>query len=187
MAKPNIVFINGSIREGSFHGRLARYMSRLLSDRIELHEAPIDRLPLYTPDRDNDEDRPGRWQQFRETIADCDGVLIGSPEYNRSMSGALKNAIDVGSRPYGKGVLIGKPAAVFSTSPGMTGAENGNLSLLPCLKTLNMPNLGQPEAYWGGISNDKIDEDGNIHDDGLKKVVDQFAKAAADWFEKHAG
>lgn len=177
MTKPTIAFINGSIREASLNRRIGKAITQMTADKLTIHEVPIGSLPLYNPDIDKDGERPEAWQTFRDAVAKSDGVLFGSPEWNRSMTGALKNAIDVGSRPKGKGQLIGKPCAVFSATPGSTGAENGNLALLPCIKTLDMPDMGQPEAYYGGVNDDKIDLDGTINDDGLKTQVQKFADA----------
>ncbi|WP_265571268.1 NADPH-dependent FMN reductase [Sphingomicrobium nitratireducens] len=186
MAKPKVAFICGSIREKSFNRRLGKAVAAMTADRFEIVDVPIGELPLYNQDTDGD-DRPPEWEAYRDMVRECDAVLFASPEYNRSMTGALKNAIDVGSRPKGKGVLIGKPCAVFSATPGSTGAENGNLALLPCIKTLDMPDMGQPEAYWGGVNDDKVALDGTIADAGLEKVVRQFANAFADYVEKHCG
>ncbi|MBW0145566.1 NADPH-dependent FMN reductase [Sphingomicrobium clamense] len=183
MTKPTVAFICGSIREASFHRRIGKAIADMVSDRLEIEEVAIADLPLYNPDIDND-DRPEAWQTYRDAIEGKDAVLFASPEWNRSITGALKNAIDVGSRPYGKGVLIGKPCAVFSTTPGSTGALGGSLAILPCFKTLDMPDMGQPEAYYGGISDDKIDLDGTIHDNGLRKEVSRFAKAFASHIEQ---
>lgn len=186
MAKPKVAFICGSIREDSFNRRVGKAIATMLADRLAIEEVAIEGLPLYNPDVDGD-GCPSGWTDYRDAIRPAAAVLFGSPEYNRSMTGALKNAIDVGSRPKGEGVLVGKPCAVFSVTPGSTGAEGGNLALLPCIKTLNMLDMGQPEAYYGGISNDKIALDGTIHDAGLKKEVKRFADAFADFVERHAG
>ncbi|WP_260483552.1 NADPH-dependent FMN reductase [Sphingomicrobium flavum] len=180
MTKPTIAFINGSIREASFNRRIGKAITAMVADRLTIHEVPIADLPLYNPDIDNDDDRPEAWQTFRDALKDVDGVLFSSPEWNRSLTGALKNAVDVGSRPQGKGALVGKPTAVFSATPGSTGALGGNLAMLPCIKTLDMPDMGQPEAYYGGVNGDKIDMDGTIKDDGLEKQVKKFADAFAE-------
>lgn len=187
MSKPTIAFINGSIREASFNRRIGKAITAMTADTLTIHEVPIADLPLYNPDVDNDGERPQAWQTFRDAIAKADGVLFSSPEWNRSMTGALKNAVDVGSRPYGKGVLIGLPSAIFSATPGSTGALGGTIAMLPCLKTLNSVHMGQPEAYFGGVNDDKIDLDGTINDEGLKKVVNGFANALSKFMTNHAG
>lgn len=179
MSKPKVAFICGSIRDASLNRRIGKAIARMTEDRLDFVEAPIGDLPLYNPDIDTDAERPAAWTAFRDTVRDCDAVLFASPEWNRSMTGALKNAIDVGSRPKGEGVLQKKPCAVFSATPGSTGALGGNLAVLPCIKTLDMPQMGQPEAYYGGVNDDKIAMDGTISDDGLRKQVEIFAKAFA--------
>ena len=184
MSLPKIAFINGSIREASFNRRIGKAITKMVEDRLTIHEVPIADLPLYNPDIDTDEGRPAAWQTYRDALDKVDGVLFSSPEWNRSITGALKNAIDVGSRPYGKGKLVGKPCAVFSATPGSTGALGGTIAILPCFKTLDMPDMGQPEAYFGGVNDDKISLDGTINDEGLKKVVQQFATAFAKHIEQ---
>ena len=183
MSKPTVAFICGSIREASLNRRIGKAIAKMVEDRLDITEVPIEGLPLYNPDVDDD-GRPDGWVKYRDAIRDKDAVLFGSPEWNRSMTGALKNAIDVGSRPKGKGVLVGKPCAVFSVTPGSTGAEGGNLALLPCIKTLDMPDMGQPEAYYGGVTDEKVTMDGDIKDDGLRKEVERFAKAFARHIEQ---
>lgn len=184
MSKPTVAFICGSIRDASVNRRIGKAIAKMVADRLDIEEVAIADLPLYNPDIDKDGERPDAWTTYRDAIKGKDAVLFASPEWNRSITGALKNAVDVGSRPYAKGVLIGKPCAVFSATPGSTGALGGNLAMLPCIKTLDMPDMGQPEAYYGGVSDDKIDMDGTIHDDGLKTQVERFAKAFASHIEQ---
>lgn len=178
MTKPRIAFLNGSLRKDSFHGKLGRAIIAASTDRLDF-VTPSLAFPLY--DSDLDTDPLPAWATFRDSVRDVDGVLFGSPEYNRSMSGALKNAIDVGSRPYGKSVFSKKPAAVFSGSPGMTGGFGSNHHLRQSCVFLDMPMMQQPEAYWGLLSDDKFDADGGIVDDKLAKLVIAFAAAFADW------
>ena len=184
MSKPTVAFICGSIREESFNRRIGKAIASMVGDRLDIEEVAIADLPLYNPDIDTDDARPDAWTTYRDAVRDKDAILFASPEWNRSMTGALKNAVDVGSRPKGKGVLQKKPCAVFSATPGSTGALGGNLAMLPCIKTLDMPDMGQPEAYYGGVNGDKIDLDGTINDDGLRKEVERFAKAFASHIEQ---
>ncbi len=139
-------------------------------------------MPLYDPDIEG-ADTPEAWTRFRNAVRDVDGVLFGSPEYNRSMTGALKNAIDVGSRPYGKSVFAKKPAAVFSGSPGMTGGFGSNHHLRQSCVFLDMPMMQQPEAYWGLLNDEKIAADGTINDEMVAKLVKAFGAAFADWVD----
>ena len=180
MTKPRIAFINGSLRTDSFHARLGLAIIAASAERLEFVTPSLD-LPLY--DQDVDRDPPAAWTAFRDAVRGVDGILFGSPEYNRSMTGTLKNAIDVGSRPYGKSVWQKKPAAVFSASPGMTGGFGSNHHLRQSCVFLDMPVMQQPEAYWGLINDDKLGTDGTVHDDMVAKLVTGFAAALADWVD----
>ena len=180
MTKPRIAFINGSLRTDSFHGRLGLAIIAASADRLDFVTPSID-LPLY--DQDVDRDPPAAWTAFRDAVRGVDGILFGSPEYNRSMTGTLKNAIDVGSRPYGKSVWQKKPAAVFSASPGMTGGFGSNHHLRQSCVFLDMPVMQQPEAYWGLINDEKVGLDGTVHDPMVAKLVTGFAAALADWVD----
>ena len=111
-----------------------------------------------------------------------DGVLFVTPEYNRSVPGVLKNAIDVGSRPYGKSVWDGKPGAVMSVSPGAIGGFGANHHLRQSLVFLNVPAMQQPEAYIGGAAN-LFDENGNLANDSIKEFAAKYIHAFAAWVE----
>ena len=182
MTKHKIAFVCGSLRKDSFHRRLGHAVAKAAGDRIDLVEVEIGDLPLYDEDSEKD-GPPAEWTRFRDAIRCTDGILFGSPEYNRSMTGALKNALDVGSRPYGKSVWSKKPAAIFTGSPGMTGGFGSNHHLRQSCVFLDMPTMQQPEAYWGLLNNDKVGADGTIQDETLAKLVDAFAKAMVDWFD----
>ncbi len=184
MIKHRIAFLNGSLRNDGFHGRLGLAIIAATADRLDFVAPSVD-LPLYDQDLEG-EDTPAAWTGFRDVVRDVDAVLFGSPEYNRSMTGALKNAIDIGSRPYGKSVFSKKPAAVFSGSPGMTGGFGSNHHLRQSCVFLDMPVMQQPEAYWGLLNDDKLGMDGTVHDEMLAKLVKGFATAFADWVERLA-
>ena len=118
--------------------------------------------------------------EFRDKIRSSDAVLFVTPEYNRSVPGVLKNALDVGSRPYGKSVWNGKPGAVVSASPGAIGGFGANHHLRQSLVFLNVPAMQQPEAYLGGA--DKFfDADGKLTNDGTRDFLKKFMEAYADW------
>ena len=180
MTKLRIAFLNGSLRKDSFHGRLGLAVMEAAKDRLDF-VTPSLVLPLYDPDLDANP--PAPWTAFRDSVRPVDGVLFASPEYNRSMTGALKNALDVGSRPYGASVFSRKPAAVFSGSPGMTGGFGSNHHLRQSCVFLDMPVIQQPEAYWGLLNDDKLPAEGPIADETLAKLVTGFADALADWFD----
>ena len=181
MTNPRIAFICGSLRKDSFHRRLGQAIIAASADRLDFVTPSLE-LPLYNQDLDG-KDAPAAWVEFRNAVRDVDGVLFGSPEYNRSMTGTMKNAIDVGSRPYGRSVWSKKPAAVFSGSPGMTGGFGSNHHLRQSCVFLDVPVMQQPEAYWGLLNDDKLGMDGTIHDETLAKLVTGFAAALADWVD----
>ena len=182
MTKHRIAFLNGSLRKDSFHGRLGLAIAAAASERLDVRRIEIGDLPLYNQDKDGDA-APAQYAAFRQAIAGCDGLLFGSPEYNRGITGALKNAIDVGSRPYGKSVFAKKPAAVFSGSPGMTGGYGSNHAVRQSCVFLDVPVMQQPEAYWGTLSDAKLAADGTISDEMLGKFVTGFAGAFVDWVD----
>src|SRR3954452_10321958 len=139
----------GSLRRDSLNQKLAKALTELASPRLMLNTVEIGQLPLYNQD-DDGEMPPEAWTTFRQRVRRADAVLFVTPEYNRSVPGALKNALDVGSRPYGQSVWTGKPGAVVSVSPGALGAFGANHHLRQSLVFLNVPAMQQPEAYIGG-------------------------------------
>jgi chromate reductase len=149
--------------------------------RLEIVE--IGQLPLYN--QDDDASPPAPSVAFKQKIAAADAVLFVTPEYNRSVPGVLKNAIDVGSRPYGKSAWKGKPAAVISVSPGAIGGFGSNHHLRQSLVFLDMPVLQQPEAYIGGAG-DLFDDAGAVKKPETKQFLDKFLAAFAAWIERTA-
>ena len=144
------VFI-GSLRRASFSRRIADALAALAPATLRFHTVEIGDLPLYNQDLETDTPPPS-WVAFRERARTLDAVLFVTPEYNRSVPGALKNALDVGSRPSGKSVWDGKPGAVVSVAPGALGAFGANHHLRQALVYLNVPTLQQPEVYLGGVA-----------------------------------
>ena len=142
----------------------------------------IGALPLYN--QDNDANPPPVVTEFKEAIAKSDAVLFVTPEYNRGVPGVLKNAIDVGSRPYGKSAWMGKPGAVMSVSPGAIGGFGANHHLRQSLVFLNVPAMPQPEAYIGGAAN-LFGADGTITNDSTRELVTKFLGAFAQWIERN--
>src|SRR5205085_10594972 len=122
-------------------------------------------------------------QRFKQEIADADGVLFCTPEYNRGVPGVLKNAIDVGSRPYGESVWDKKPCAIVSASPGGIGGFGANHQLRQACVFLNMPVMQQPEAYLGHVNDSSFEEDGCLKEGPLKTLILGLASAFADWVE----
>ena len=161
---------------------MARALAESATAQLKLDEVEIGNLPHYNPDLDT-ASPPAEWQAFRDRIRAADAVLFATPEYNRGVPGVLKNAIDVGSRPYGKSVWSGKPAAVMSVSPGAIGAFGANHQLRQSLVFLDMPCLQQPEAYLGGA--DKLfDKDGKLAAESTREFLVKYAFTFALWIER---
>ena len=176
-----IAIVIGSLRKDSINRKIARSMCAIRGDNLECAIVEIGNLPLYNQDLDGDP--PGEWVEFREQIAAADGILFCTPEYNRGLPGVLKNAIDIGSRPYGKSVWAKKPAAIVTASPGGIGGALANHQLRQSCVFLDMPVMQQPEAYLGHVSDDSFDADGHLKDGPLKDIVTKLAHAFHDWVD----
>ncbi len=185
MPTRNIAVIAGSLRKGSISRKVAGALTGLAPDGLNLKLVEIGDLPLYNQDLETDTP-PQAWTRYRNEIADVDGVIFVTPEYNRSMSGAMKNAIDVGSRPYGSAALSGKPAGVISQSPGALGGFGAHHDLRRSLVFLDMPVLAQPEAYLVR-SGDYFDEAGKLVKEDTAKLLETFLAAFAGHVERYAG
>ena len=171
------VFV-GSLRKESLNRKLAKALEELAPSSLKLDIVEIGQLPLYN--QDFDEDPSPVYVEFRARVRAADGVLFITPEYNRSVPGALKNALDVASRPYGQSAWNGKPGAVISASPGAIGGFGANHHLRQSLVFLNVPAMQQPEAYIGGA--DKLfDASGKLASDGTRKFLQQFIEAFTNW------
>ena len=182
MAKRRVAVVVGSLRKGSFSRMMAKAMCAV-APGLECEIVEIGQLPLYN--QDLDDNPPAEWKAFRERIRAADAVLFVTPEYNRSVPGVLKNAIDVGSRPYGKSVWEKKPAAVVSVTPGALGAFGANHHLRQSLVFLDMPVLQQPEAYVAGIGK-SFDGEGNLTAADTRAFLQKLMEAFAAWIEKTA-
>ena len=182
MANYKIAILVGSLREGSINKKIARSICGLRGDNLDCSMVQIGDLPLYNQDIDTDSP-PEQWARFREQVAAADGVLFCTPEYNRGVPGVLKNAIDIGSRPYGRSVWDQKPAAIVSASPGSIGGFGANHQLRQACVFLNMPVMQQPEAYLGHVSDDSFDADGCLKEGPLKELVTKLAMAFHDWVD----
>ena len=176
-----IAIIVGSLREGSINRKVARSICALRNDNLDCSMVEIGDLPLYNQDLDGD--APEQWVRFRKQIAEADGVLFCSPEYNRGIPGVLKNAIDVGSRPYGQSVFDKKPGAIVTASPGSIGGFGSNHQIRQAAVFLNMPIMQQPEAYLGHVTDDSFDADGKLKEGPLKGLIEGLAHAFHDWVD----
>lgn len=175
-----IAVVVGSLRKDSVTRKVARAIEAAAPAHLTFEEVPIGELALFNQDEESTPPPP--YVAFRDRIRSADAVLFATPEYNRSVPGALKNAIDVGSRPYGHSVWNGKPAAIVSVSPGALGAFGANHHLRQSLVFLNMPVMQQPEAYVGGALR-LFDERGELIDQTTAEFVRGFATAFSDWIE----
>lgn len=174
----DVSVIVGSLRKDSINRKVANALVGLAPAALKLSIVEIGNLPIYN--QDGDENPPEAWTQFRERIKATDAVLFVTPEYNRSVPAVLKNAIDVGSRPYGKNAWNGKPGAVVSASPGAIGGFGANHHLRQSLVFLNVPAMAQPEAYLGGA--DKFfDAQGKLVNDETRKFLRNFMEKFAAW------
>lgn len=178
-----IAVLVGSLRKDSYNLKVAKVLEHLAPKTLTLKIIQIGDLPLYNEDIDTD-NPPASYTRFRQEIMTCQGVIFVTPEYNRSVPAVIKNAIDVGSRPYGKSVWGKKTAAIISVSPGAIGGFGANHHLRQSLVFLDMPTMQQPEAYFGGVAN-VFDENGNIVDKS-KSFLQQFIDAYAAWIQKTA-
>ena len=183
MPNYKIAIIVGSLREGSLNRKIARSICALRGDNLECQMVEIGDLPLYNQDYDLQRQQPEQYVRFREQIAAADGILFCTPEYNRGVPGVLKNAIDVGSRPYGRSVWDRKPAAIISASIGAIGGFGANHQLRQACVFLNMPVMQHPEAYLGHVSDDSFDGDGGLKEGPLKDFVVKIAHAFHDWVD----
>lgn len=171
------VFV-GSLRRGSLNRKVANALRELAPSTLKLEIVEIDQLPMYN--QDADPNPPSAWTAFRERVKAAAAVLFVTPEYNRSVPAVLKNALDVGSRPYGHSVWNGKPGAVISASPSAIGGFGSNHHLRQSLVFLNVPAMQQPEAYIGHA--DKLfDQQGKLVNEGTRKFLQDFMRAFAEW------
>ena len=175
-----IAIIVGSLREGSLNRKMGRAICGIRDDNLDCSMIEIGDLPLYN--QDLDDNPPEQWVRFRDQLRPADGVLFVSPEYNRGIPGVLKNAIDVGSRPYGQSVFDKKPAAIVTVSPGAIGGFGANHQIRQSCVFLNMPVMQQPEAYLGHVTDDSFGPSGELNGP-LKELVTKLAHAFHDWVD----
>ncbi|WP_353148822.1 NAD(P)H-dependent oxidoreductase [Chryseobacterium sp.] len=179
-----IGLIAGSLRKESFSKKIAKALVGMAPDGFEFKIISIGNLPIYNQDFDDYQNVPESYLKFREEVRNIAGVIFITPEHNRSVPAALKNAIDVGSRPAGKSVWNGKPGAVFSNSPGNLSAFGANHHLRQSLVFLNIPVMQQPEVYLPHI-NKVWDEEGNLKDEDTKGFLQKAVDAYIEWFKKN--
>lgn len=176
----NVAVFVGSLRKESFNRKMALALAAMAPASLKLQIVEIGELSHYN--QDLDANPPASWTAFRAKLAAADAVLFVTPEYNRSVPGVLKNAIDIGSRPYGHSAFGGKPGAVVTVSPGAIGGFGANHHLRQSLVFLDVPAMPQPEAYIGN-STDLFDADGKVKSEATRGLLQKFMDAYAAWIE----
>ena len=182
MATPyDVVVIAGSLRKESFTLKIANALAKLAPATLKLNVVTLHDISFFN--QDLEAAPPADWLAFREKLQKSNGVLLVTPEYNRSIPGVLKNAIDVGSRPYGKSSFLGKPTGIVSNSPGALGGVNAAKHLQNIMPGISGPIMGQPEIYLNGVG-DAFDDKGNLTKESVQKVLQQYIDAFAVFVEK---
>jgi chromate reductase len=182
MTEHSVAVIVGSLRKAAFSRKTANALVALAPPSLKTRFIEIGELALYNEELEASV--PASWAAFRQAVREVQAVLFVTPEYNRSVPGVLKNALDVGSRPYGQSVGSGKPAGIVSTSPGVIGGFGANHHLRQSLVFLDMPAMQQPEAYVGG-AHKLFDADGRLTNDDTRGFLTKFMEGFAAWVEKH--
>jgi len=184
MSTPHrVAVLVGSLRKDSYSRKTAKALISLAPASLKMEIVEIGQLPLYN--QDDDVKPPAASAAFKSRIEESDAVLFVTPEYNRSVPGVLKNAIDIASRPYGKSAWNGKPGAVVSVTPGGLGAFGANHHLRQSLVFLNVPAMPQPEAYVSHAAS-LFDGDGELTSDDTRAILQRFTAAFAAWVQGHS-
>ena len=178
----NVAVIVGSLRKESFTRKVANALAKLAPDTLKLNLVTLNDISFFN--QDLEAAPPADWLAFREKLQKSDGIVFVTPEYNRSIPGVLKNAIDVGSRPYGKSSFNGKPTGIVSNSPGPLGGVSAAKHLQNILPGIAGPIMQQPEIYLNGMG-DAFDDKGELIKESLQKVLKQYVDAFAAHVEKH--
>lgn len=183
MKKYKIAIIVGSLRKESYNLKTAKALIELAPESLTLELLNIEGLPFYNEDLEANP--PSEWVTLRKQINTADGLLFLTPEYNRSVPAVLKNAIDIGSRPYGKNSWDGKPGAIISVSIGNISGFGANHHLRQSLVFVNVPTMAQPEAYIGGVAA-LFDDKGKLSNDSTKEFLKIFMGAFEKWVHSNA-
>jgi chromate reductase len=183
MKSKNIAVIVGSLRKESFSRKIAKALIALAPESLSLEILEIGELQMYN--HDLEEVPPAAWTEFRSRLKGFDGVLFVTPEYNRSVPAVMKNAIDIGSRPYGKNSWDGKPGGIVSVSPGALSGFGANHHLRQSLVFVNVPAMQQPEAYIGNAAK-LFDNSGKLTDESTREHLRKFIDAFAKWVVRNS-
>ena len=173
-----VAIVVGSLRNESFNRKVANEMIRLAPEGLALEIVEIKDLTFFSEDLENNP--PQSWIDFKNKVADSDAILFVSPEYNRTISGVLKNAMEIGARPPKENSWKGKPGAVVTVSPGAVGGLGANLTIRNAALSLNIPMMHQPEAFIGQIK-DRLMEDGKTVNEKTEKFLKDFLEAFEKW------
>lgn len=184
MAQLTIAVVVGSLRRESINGRLATALEKLAPPELTFHRLRIDDLPLYN--QDDDDHQAETVLRLKREISASQGLIFVTPEYNRSMPGVLKNALDQASRPYGQNAWAGKPAGVIGASIGAQGTAMSQQHLRNVLAYLDVPTLAQPEAFIH-VKDDFFGPDGDIAIPGSRKFVQKWMDAYVAFLKRHGG
>lgn len=183
MATPHqVVTIVGSLRKESFSLKIANALAKLAPPTLKLDVTTLHGISFFN--QDLEANPPADWQAFREKLQRSNGVLFVTPEYNRSIPGVLKNAIDVGSRPYGKSSFNGKPTGIIANSPGALGGVSAAKHLQNVLPGIAGPIMQQPEVYLSAVG-DAFNDKGELVKEPLQKVLQQYVDAFAAFIDRH--
>jgi chromate reductase len=178
----DVVVIVGSLRKESFSLKIANALAKLAPDTLKLNVVTLHDISFFNQDLESTP--PADWLKFRETLQKSNAVVFVAPEYNRAIPGVLKNAIDVGSRPYGKSSFNGKPTGIISNSPGPLGGVSAAKHLQNILPGICGPIMQQPEIYLNGVG-DAFNDKGELVKESLQAVLKQYIDAFAAFVEKH--
>src|SRR6187551_3315908 len=181
MSVQNIVVIVGTLRKESFTLKVANALVKLAPATLKLDVVTLNDISFFN--QDLEAAPPADWLAFRDKLQKSNGVIFVTPEYNRSIPGVLKNAIDVASRPYGKSSFLGKPIGIVGNAPGALGGVSAVKHLQNILPGIAGPILGQPEIYLSGVG-DAFDDKGQLTKEPVQKVLQQFIDAFAAFVEK---
>jgi chromate reductase, NAD(P)H dehydrogenase (quinone) len=176
-----VAVIVGSLRKEAFSLKVAKALAKLAPESLKLDIVTLEGLSFFN--QDLEANPPADWVTLREKLQKSDAVIIVTPEYNRSIPGVLKNAIDIASRPYGKSSFQGRPIGLFGTSPGAHGGVSAVKHLQQILPGISGPIMQQPEAYAGMLS-DAFDASGEVTKDSLKQFLTAYIQAFAAWVER---
>ena len=174
MAKLKILGIPGSLRQNSYNKGLLRAAQQLVPADVELEIFDLNGIPLFN--EDDEKNPPERVVEFRRKIREADAILFATPEYNYSMPGVLKNAIDWGSRPYGQSSWHGKPTGIMGASPGVLGTARSQYHLRQIFVALDVKDMKQPELMIANAGQ-KFDSQGNLTDETTRQHLQKFLPA----------